>query len=87
MEGSASKLGGVDVVRDHHDSFVELSMKLLQEYQYFLSGGSIQVAGRFVRKDQVGVGHQSTRNSDTLLLSAGQLMWQVVYAVSKTYQI
>ena len=70
---------------DGHARFVQVLQNLHNLYGSF----AVEGAGRFVGKDNLGLGNQRTGNGDTLLLSAGHLIGHVVRPVfqSQTLQL
>src|SRR6476660_151913 len=67
----------VRLVRYQHDGNPVLRVELLEEPYDLVAGGGIEIAGGFVREDQLGVIHQSARDSYALLLSSGDLIRHV----------
>ena len=52
-----------------------------QKPQYVAAGSAVQIAGRFVSKNNGGLGKQGTSDSNTLLLAAGKVVRQIVQLV------
>src|SRR4051812_12208096 len=50
-------------------------MQIIKYLENFCPGSGIQVSGRFVRKNDQRIVHQSTSNGDALLLAAGEFKW------------
>ena len=67
-------------VRDHDDGRAFL-VELAQHPHHFFAVGGVEVAGRFVGQDQLGLGDQRAGDRDALLLAARQLRGAVLGAV------
>ena len=80
MKHAAGSLGGEGVVRDHHDRFLEFSVELFHEVEDLTGGHAVEVAGRLVRDQQIGVGDEGRGDRHSLLLAAGELAGIVVLA-------
>src|SRR5207342_3261528 len=52
MQGVRGVLGGLGIVRDHHDRLAVLAVEHLQQAQDFLGRGAVQVARGFVADQQ-----------------------------------
>ena len=65
------------IVRDHHDSIAILLIDRLDESEDFLGRIVIQCTGWFVTQQDVRVLDDCTANGTSLLLSTGQLIWQL----------
>src|SRR2546427_1174592 len=76
-------LGGVRVVRHHHDGLLELLVQPLEQRQDLLGGLAIEVTGRLVRHEDRGVGRDGARDGDALLLAAGELARIVAHPVAE----
>ncbi len=53
------------------DGLAQLAIELIDQRQYFLAGGPIEVARRLIGNDQRRVGNQRARDRNALLLTAG----------------
>jgi hypothetical protein len=62
------------------------ALRALQDVEHFHARSGIEIAGRFVGEDNDRVGDQRPGNGDALLLSAGELVRAMIFAVSQTYQ-
>jgi hypothetical protein len=71
----------VGVVGDHEDGFVELAIQALKKFEDVFGALGVEVAGRFVGEDEVGVGDDGAGDGDALFLAAGELAGEVVHAV------
>ncbi len=69
------------VVRDDDDRLAEIAIQRHQQRHDFLRRMGVQVAGRFVGQQQVGIGGQCPGDRHTLLLAAGEFVGPVVHAV------
>ena len=65
------------VMRDEHQRAARAAIEIEQKVGDALAGRCIQVAGRFVRKQDGGVRHERPCDGHPLLLPAGQLVGQV----------
>ena len=63
--------GQAIVVRDHEQCFVSVAREIEQQINDRVAGLGIEVACRFVRKNNVGIIRESARNRHSLLLAAG----------------
>ena len=60
-------------MRDHHDRLLELAVELFQQVEDLAAGGAVEVAGRLVGDQEVGVGDDGPGDRHALLLAAGEL--------------
>src|SRR5262245_21752247 len=74
----------VRVVRDHDDGFVVIAIEFFEQRQRLLRRSRVQVAGRLVGQNKIGVGDDGAGDGDALVLPAGELARLVVYSVSMT---
>ena len=81
VDDTVGKAGIVLRVR-HHDDGSTLLVQLLQQVHHFLAVLRIEVTGRFVGQNQFRVGHYGTGNGHTLLLTAGELLREVLGTVA-----
>ena len=77
---AAGPLGGQGVVRDHDDRLLELAIEQLEQVEDLAGGGAVEVAGRLVGDEQVGVGDDRPGDGHALFLAAGELARIVVLA-------
>ena len=70
-------------MRDHDDRLLELAVELLEQVEDLAGGGAVEVAGRLVGDEQVGVGDDRPGDRDALLLAAGELAGIVVLAARR----
>ncbi len=66
------------VVGDHDDRLLELAVEDAELAEDLVGALAVEVAGRLVGDDQVGVGHDRPGDRDALLLAAGELPGVVV---------
>ena len=66
-------LGGQRVVGDHDDRLLEFAVELFEQLEDLAAGGAVEIAGRLVGDQQVGVGDDGPGDGDALLLAAGEL--------------
>jgi hypothetical protein len=81
-----SELRSVWVVSYHDDGFVEFAIQARQHREHILGRGGIQVSGRLIGQDQVGVGDYGAGDGYALFLTAGQLLGQVTHAIAEADQ-
>jgi len=67
-------------VGNHYDGGA-LFVEVCQELHYFVTVGGVEVTGRFIGEDELGVIDDGAGNCDTLLLTTRELLWVVVTAV------
>src|SRR5262245_31252653 len=77
----------VRVVRDHDDGFVVIAVEFFEQRQRLLRRSRVQVAGRLVGQNKIGVGDDSAGDGDALLLTAGELARQMAQAVTQPDQV
>ena len=83
--GAVSVGGERGIVRDQNQSGAFLAVEFEKDFEYLaLSGSAIQVAGRFVGKQDGRFGDERAGESDALLFTAGELNWVMIEAVGKT---
>ena len=70
-------------MRHHHDGLAEVPVEELQDRQDLVGRGAVEVAGRLVAQQQLGVGHDRARDRDALLLPARHLARIVLHAVGE----
>jgi hypothetical protein len=61
------------------------TVQLLQQGENFPAGSLVQIAGRLIGKQDIGLTHKGARQRDALLLSAGEFAGQVSGAVFQTH--
>ena len=76
-------LGGVRIVRDHHDRLAVIAVERLQQVEDLVAGLAIEIAGRLVAQQQRRVGDDGARDADALLLTARQLARIVLRAIGE----
>src|SRR5678816_567401 len=73
MKRPACAFRRTGIVCNHDDGFAMLSIERLKKVQDFIARFSVEVSCGFVAKQQRGIGHNGPRNTDALLLAAGEL--------------
>ena len=73
MQRAPRAVGGVRIVRDHHDRLAVIAVERLQQVEDLVAGLAIEIAGRLVAEQQRRVGDDRARDADALFLAAGQL--------------
>src|SRR5262245_17350989 len=68
------ELGGLWVVRHHHDGLAVLAVQDLQKPEDLVRRLAVKVARRLVANEDRGIGDQRTRDGDALLLAARELL-------------
>ena len=76
-------LGGVRIVRHHHDRLAVIAVERLQQVENLVAGLAIEVAGRLVAEQQRRVGDDRAGDADALLLAARQLPRVVLRALGE----
>ena len=64
-----------------HDDRSPLFVQVGEQLHHFVAVGGVEVSGRFVRQDQLGVVHHGAGYGDALLLTTRELLGVVVAAV------
>ncbi len=67
------------IVRDQNNG-ASLRRKFVKEVENALPGDGIEITGRFVGEDELGIIYQGPSDGDALTLSAGELKGAVVHA-------
>ncbi len=75
MQFAVRPIGGTLVVGYEDNCFGQRFLQLAHQVENLGGALGVQVASRFVRYDQRGVGHDRPGNADALLLTAGKLTW------------
>ena len=57
VEHAGGALGSQRVVRDHHDGLLKFPVELFHQVQDLAGGHAVEVSGRLVGDQQVGVGY------------------------------
>ena len=73
----------LSVVRNHNNGFIVLLMELTKYPHYITAGFGIEIARRFIGKDNLGIIHKCPRDSDTLLLASRKLLRTMPNALSQ----
>ena len=73
MQRPARAIGGVRIVRHHHDGLAVVGIQRLQQLEHLVAGLAIEIARRLVAKQQRRIGDDGPCDADALLLSAGEL--------------
>src|SRR5436190_20171137 len=73
--------GGARVVRDEDDRFVEAGTQFFEQIENFLGAFGIEIAGRLVSDDQLGIGDDGPGDANALLLAAGELPGSMRHAL------
>ena len=75
--------GGDRVVGDHHDGLGEAVDGVAHEAEDLGAGAAVEVAGRLVGEDQLGLVGERAGDGDALLLAAGQFARSVLEPVGQ----
>ena len=86
MADGFGEAGGVRIVRHHDDGLAELAVEAGEHGEDIFGRGGVEVAGRLVGQDQVGISHDGARDSDALFLTTGKLLGQVAQAIAQADQ-
>ena len=68
---------------DHDDGLLLFVTSTAQQAQYLQTRFTVQIAGGFVSQHNQRVGDERTGDGDTLLLTAGKLIWLVVLPIAQ----
>jgi hypothetical protein len=74
---------GEDVVGDHHDRLAHVVDGVAQEAEQLASRARVEVAGRLVGKDDLGVAEQRPGRGHPLLLTARELIGTMAEATGQ----
>ena len=72
------------VMRYHYDGVAVLFVYVLDKFEYLLRGVIIECAGRLVAKENIGVFNYRSADSSSLLLTAAELVRQLMAMLIKT---
>src|ERR1700758_4247315 len=73
-------------MRDH-DNRAPLPMEVAQEFQNNLFVFRVEVAGGFVRENDLGIIDEGACNAYPLLLAAGELRWNVMRTIFQAHTL
>ena len=76
--------GDVRLVRDEHDGDAVALIQFAEQRHDFLAGVGVEIAGRLVGQQQLGLVDQCACNGDALLLPAGYLVGTRARVLSET---
>jgi len=76
-------LGGVRIVRDHHDGLAVVAIESLEQVQNLIAGFAIEVARRLIAQEQRGIVHDGSSNAGALFLAPGELPRVVPRAIGQ----
>ena len=75
--------GGIGIVGDHHDGLTEFVDRSTHERQNLVAGDRVEVAGGFIREDDLGAGRKRSAYGHSLLLAPRQLVGAMADAIGK----
>ena len=75
------------VMRYHYDGIAVLFVYVLDKFEYLLRGVIIECAGRLVAKENIGVFNYRSADSSSLLLTAAELVRQLMAMLIKTERL
>src|SRR5580765_1699709 len=75
--------GGLGVMRDHYDRLVKFLVQLAQHIQHDRRILGVEITRRLVSEDYRRAVHDGSRQSDTLLLTTGELEWLMMHFILK----
>ena len=87
MDDFVAKFRNVRVVRDHDQRLLLLPQDVDDHVHDLVGGVAVEVARRLIRKHDLRVCHQSARDADALLLSAGELTRLVVHVRLEPHEV
>ena len=73
-------------MRNHHDGRA-FGVELLEQVHHFLAVLGVEVTGRLIREDQLRAGDDGASDGHALLLTAGELLREVVGAVADGHSL
>src|SRR3990167_2174662 len=79
-ENAFGMLGGICLMRHEHDGAAGI-VQFLENRHHLQSGLGVEVAGRLIGEDDLRIVDERPRDGDALLLSAGELIGQIVRAM------
>ena len=71
----------------HHDNGGAFLVQLRKQSHHFVAVGRVEVTGRFVREDKLGLGDHSPRDGDPLLLAPGKLLREMLFPVRNLHPV
>ena len=80
-DDSVSEVLQAHVVSDHDHGDLLPHVQVDQDLHHDVSAARVQVSCGLVEQQNLGFVCDRARNSDTLLLSTGQLVWEVIHSV------
>ena len=83
MNKPRAQLRQVFIVRRHDQCCALLAVELKQQVDNAFTGITVEIAGGFIGKQAARPGSESARNGTTLLLTAGQLVRIMMYALAQ----
>ena len=75
------------IVGDHDDGFCVFGGESVEEREDGVSGFAVEIAGRFVGHQKVGVVDDGARNRDPLFLASGEFGRTVIGPVSQADEV
>ena len=70
---------------NHYDGTSVFLIQAMKQFHYFGTHLRIQVTGRFVGKDNLGITDDGTGNGNTLALTTGKLCREMTHTMAQTH--
>src|SRR6266508_6166642 len=80
----APRVGGDVLLVRHHDDCDSALVEVLKNSHDLDTGSAVEVAGRLIGEQYLGIVDQRARNGHTLLLAAGELAGMMVLATGES---
>src|ERR1700688_2342474 len=87
MPGHVRVRRRMGIMRHHDHGLMKVFIQALQDFEYFRGRVAVEVSSRFVGEKQSRIAHNGPRYGDALLLSARELLGQMMDAVFQTYEL
>jgi len=81
----ALRVGSDVLFVSHHDDCDSALVELLKDCHYLDARAAVEIAGRLVSKQDLGLINQSTRNCHALLLAARKLAGMMILAAGEPH--
>jgi len=78
---SMSESFQTDIVSYHNHSNLFLHVQVNENFHDDISTASVKISSRFIEKQNLGLVRNGTGNSNTLLLTTRQLVWEMVHSL------
>src|SRR5215469_2552382 len=86
-QDTISLLGEAIIVRNHYESDSLFAIHLAHDVEDLVTGSAVEISGRLVCQDDLGLTCQSTNDRATLILAATHRIWMFVNLVCQSNPI